>query len=31
MAMAKSGVKPLIFLIAVSVMAWAAGMTIHGF
>jgi hypothetical protein len=31
MAMAKSGVKPLIFLIAVSVMAWVAGMTIHGF
>jgi hypothetical protein len=23
--------KPLIFLIAVSVMAWAAGMAIHGF
>ena len=31
MAMAKSGVKPLIFLIAVSVMAWVAGMAIHGF
>jgi len=31
MAMAKSGVKPLIFLIAVSVMAWATGMAIHGF
>jgi hypothetical protein len=29
--MAKSGVKPLIFLIAVSVMAWVAGMAIHGF
>jgi hypothetical protein len=29
--MAKSGVKPLIFLITVSVMAWAAGMAIHGF
>ena len=27
--MAKSGVKPLIFLIAVSVMAWVAGMAIH--
>jgi len=31
MAMAKSGVKPLIFLIAVSVMAWLAGVAIHGF
>jgi hypothetical protein len=30
MAMAKSGVKPLIFLIAASVMAWVAGMAIHG-
>jgi hypothetical protein len=30
-AMAKSGVKPLIFLIAVSLMAWVAGMAIHGF
>jgi len=31
MAMATSGVKPLIFLITVSVMAWVAGMAIHGF
>jgi len=31
MAMVKSGVMSLIFLIAVSVMAWVAGMTIHGF
>jgi hypothetical protein len=31
MAMAKTGVKPLIFLITVSAMAWAAGMAIHGF
>jgi len=31
MAMAKSGVKPLMFLIAVSVMAWVTGMAIHGF
>jgi hypothetical protein len=29
--MAKSGVKPLTFLIAVSVMAWVTGMAIHGF
>jgi hypothetical protein len=29
MAMAKSGVKSLIFLIAVSVMAWVTGMAIH--
>ena len=29
--MAKSGVKPLIFLITVSVMAWVTGMAIHGF
>jgi hypothetical protein len=29
--MAKSGVKPLIFLITVSVTAWVAGMAIHGF
>jgi hypothetical protein len=31
MAMAKSTVRPLIILIAGSVMAWAAGMAIHGF
>ena len=31
MAMAKSTVRPLIILIASSVMAWAAGMAIHGF
>ena len=31
MAMAKSGVKLLIFLIAVSVMAWMAGTASHGF
>jgi hypothetical protein len=32
MAMAKkSRVKPLIFLIAVSAMAWVTGMAIHGF
>jgi hypothetical protein len=28
---AKSTVKPLIILIAASVMAWAAAMAIHGF
>jgi len=31
MAKAKSAVKPLIFLIAVSVMAWVAGMAIRSF
>jgi hypothetical protein len=31
MAMANSGIKPLIFLITVSVMAWVTGMAIHGF
>jgi len=28
---AKSTVKPFLILIVASVMAWAAGMTIHGF
>jgi hypothetical protein len=31
MATAKSGIKPLISLFAISVMAWVAGMAIHGF
>ena len=31
MAKAKSAVKPLIFLFAISVMAWVAGMAIRSF